>query len=139
MLYRLRLAWDRYLAGVRQRFALLISPGRRGFFIPWLAYFIFVAIAFRWQTDLMLLGVLVLHQCDTPATARLAAEARYLPLAMALAIIVMMVSLIPVQKGYLKAVPLWIGEALVTLLPISAVMTLIGLGFYWIDMKNACS
>jgi len=51
----------------------------------------------------------------------------------------MMVSLIPVQKGYLKAVPLWIGEALVTLLPISAVMTLIGLGFYWIDMKNACS
>lgn len=139
MLYSLRLAWEKYVTGVRQRYTLLMTPGHRGFFIPWLAYLTFVAIAFRWQTDLMLLSVLVLRKCDTPSIARLAGEGQYLPLAMAGAIIVMMISLIPVQKGYARAVPLWIAEALVTLLPISAAMTLLGLGFYWIDLKNACA
>jgi hypothetical protein len=138
MPYRLRLAWERYLTGVGQRYKLLMTPGHRGFFIPWLAYLAFVAIAFRWQTDLMLLGVLVLHKCDTPAIARLTREGQILPLAMLLAIVIMMVALIPVQKGYMRAVPLWIAEALVTLLPISATLTLIGLGFYWVDLKNAC-
>ena len=139
MLYRLRLAWERYAAGVRQRYKLLMTPGHRGFFVPWLAYLVFVAITLRWETDAMLLGVLVLHKCDTPSIARLSNEALYLPAAMAVAIAVMMLSLIPVQKGYVRAVPLWIAEALVTLLPISAAMTLLGLAFYWTDLKTACT
>ena len=139
MLYRLRLGWDRYAAGVRQRYKLLMTPGHRGFFIPWLAYLVFVAIALRWETDTMLLGVLALHKCNTPSIARLSSEALYLPAAMALAITVMMLSLVPVQKGYARAVPLWIAEALVTLLPISAALTLLGLAFYWADLKIACT
>lgn len=138
MPYRLRLAWERYLTGVSQRYKLLMTPGHRGFFVPWLAYLIFVAVAFRWETDLMLLAVLVVRKCQTPSILRLDNEGLYLPIAMALAIAVMMLSLIPVQKGYLRAVPLWIAEALVTLLPISAAMTLIGLGFYWVDLKTTC-
>jgi hypothetical protein len=115
-----------------------MTPAHRGFFVPWLAYVIFVAVTFRWQTDLLLLGFLVWQRCATPSIARLDHEAMYLPIAMALAIAVMMISLIPVQKGYLRAVPLWIVEALATLLPISAVMTLLALAFYWADLKIAC-
>jgi len=137
--YRLRRLWARYLDGVRERYRLLMTPTHRGFFLPWLAYLVFVAVAFRFETDLMLLAVLVIHACDTPSMARLEHEGLVLPLLMVLAIVVMMVSLIPVQKGYARAVPLWIGEALLTLLPISAVMTLIGLAFYWTDLKYACS
>jgi len=138
VLYRLRLGWAGYLVGVRERYKLLMSPGHRGFFMPWLAYIIFVAVTLRWQTDVWLLGVLVVRHCMTPSIARLEHEALYLPLAMALAIIIMMVSLIPVQQGYLRAVPMWIAEAFVTILPVSAFLTLIGLGFYWIDLKAAC-
>ena len=138
MLYRLKLAWARYLADVRERYKLLMTPGHRGFFMPWLAFLVFVAVTLRWQTDLLLLGVLVLRRCATPSIARLEHEGLYLPVAMALAIIVMMVSLIPVQKGYARAVPMWIAEAFVTLLPFSAILTLIGIGFYWVDLKSAC-
>ena len=138
MLYRVRLAWDRYARGVRERYKLLMTPAHRGFFVPWLAYVIFVAAAFRWQTDLLLLGVLVKRRCETPSIPRLEHEALYLPIVMALAIAIMMISLIPVQKGYLRAVPLWIAEALVTLLPISAAVTVVGLGFYWIGLGSAC-
>ncbi len=138
VLYRLNLAWAKYVQGIRERYKLLMTPGHRGFFVPWLAYLIFIAITFRWETDLMLLGVLIVNHCTTPSSARLQGEVRYLPIAMALAIAVMMISLIPVQKGYLKAVPSWIGEALLTLLPISALMTLIGVGFYWVDLRAAC-
>ncbi len=138
MLFRLRLQWEKYVQGIRERYRLLMTPAHRGFFVPWLAYIVFVAVAFRWETDLMLLGVLVLRKCETPSIARLDSEGLYLPLAMLLAITIMMVSLIPVQKGYLRAVPVWIAEALVTLLPISAAMTLVGLGFYWADLKTAC-
>jgi hypothetical protein len=138
VMYRLKLAWAGYLAGVRERYKLLMTPGHRGFFMPWLAYIVFVAVTLRWQTDLLLLGVLVVRHCMTPSIARLEHEALYLPVAMALAILIMMVSLIPVQRGYLRAVPMWIAEAFVTLLPFSALLTLIGLGFYWIDLKAAC-
>ena len=106
--------------------------------MPWLAFVVFVAVTLRWQTDLLLLGVLVLRHCTTPSIARLEHEGLYLPVAMALAIIVMMISLIPVQKGYLRAVPMWIAEAFFTLLPFSAILTLIGIGFYWIELKTAC-
>jgi hypothetical protein len=125
--------------GIRERYKLLSTPAHRGFFLPWLAYLVFVAVAFRWETDLMLLGAFVLHACNTPSMARLEREGFGLPAVMALAIVVMMVSLIPVQKGYARAVPLWVGEALLTLLPISAAMTLLGLAFYWTDLKYACS
>jgi hypothetical protein len=127
------------VSGVRERYKLLMTPAHRGFFLPWLAYLAFVAVAFRWETDLMLLGAFVLRACHTPSMARLEREGLVLPAVMALAIIVMMVSLIPVQKGYARAVPLWTGEALLTLLPISAAMTLLGLAFYWTDLKHACS
>ena len=127
------------MQGVRERYKLLMTPAHRGFFVPWLAYIAFVAVAFRWETDLMLLAVFVVHACNTPSLARLEREAVVLPAMMALAIVLMMVSLIPVQKGYARAVPLWIGEALLTLLPVSAVMTLLGLAFYWTDLKYACS
>ena len=138
MLYRLSLRWESYIRGVRERYKLLMTPTHRGFFIPWLAYALFVALAFRWQTDLMLLAVLTLRHCMTPSIDRLQREGLFLPLVMVLAIIVMTVALLPVQKGYLRAIPAWIGEALVTLLPISAIMTLLGLAFYWVDLKYAC-
>jgi hypothetical protein len=138
VLYRLSLRWEHYIRGVRERYKLLMSPMHRGFFIPWLAYAIFVAVAFRWQTDLLLLLILTLRHCVTPATDRLQREGLYLPFAMALAIIVMTIALLPVQKGYLRAIPAWIGEALITLLPISVILTLIGLAFYWVDFKYAC-
>lgn len=138
VLYRFSLGWARYTRGVRERYKLLMTPAHRGFFTPWLAYVVFVATAFRWQTDLLLLAVLLWRRCETPSISRLEHEVLWLPVAMALAIAVMMISLIPVQRGYLRAVPLWISEALVTLIPISALMTLIGLGFYWIDLKTAC-
>ena len=115
-----------------------MTPAHRGFFVPWLAYLVFVALAFRWETDLMLLGVLAAHHCDTPAIARLTREGQFLPVGMILAIAILMLSLIPVQKGYARAVPFWVAEALLTLLPISAVMTLLGLAFYWMDLKAAC-
>lgn len=137
--YRLRRLWTRYIEGIRERYQLLMTPAHRGFFLPWLAYIAFVAIAFRWETDLMLLAVFVAHACNTPSLGRLQREGMVLPAVMALAIVVMMVSLIPVQKGYARAVPTWIGEALLTLLPVSAVMTLLGLAFYWNDLKYACS
>lgn len=138
MLYRLSLRWESYIRGVRERYKLLMTPTHRGFFIPWLAYALFVALAFRWQTDLMLLAVLTLRHCMTTAIDRLQREGLFLPLVMALAIIVMTIALLPVQKGYLRAIPSWIAEALVTLLPISAIMTLLGLAFYWVDLKYAC-
>lgn len=138
MVYRFKRAWSAYLDGFRERYKLLMTPGHRGFFMPWLAYIVFVAVTLRWQTDLLLLGVLVLRHCVTPSILRLEHEVLYLPAAMALAIIVMMVSLIPVQKGYLRAVPTWIAEAFVTLLPISTILTLIGLAFYWMDLRAAC-
>jgi hypothetical protein len=138
VLYRLRLAWADYVKGIRERYKLLMTPTHRGFFTPWLAYVVFVAVTFRWQTDLLLLSALVARHCVTPSIERLEHEVLYLPIAMALAIIIMMVSLIPVQKGYLRAVPMWMAEAFVTLIPISIVLTLIGLSFYWIDLKTAC-
>jgi hypothetical protein len=138
VLYRLSLRWDKYTRGVRERYKLLMAPTHRGFFIPWLAYAIFVAVAFRWQTDLLLLLILTLRHCVTPSIDRLQREGLYLPIAMALAIIVMMVALLPVQKGYLRAIPAWIAEALVTIFPISIIMTLLGLAFYWVDLKYAC-
>lgn len=130
--------WAEYTKGVRERYKLLMTPAHRGFFIPWLSYAVFVAIAFRWQTDLLLLAFLRWRHCVTPSIGRLQHEALYLPIAMVLAIMIMTVALLPVQKGYLRAIPLWIAEAFVTLVPISVIMTLLGLAFYWVDMKYAC-
>src|ERR1700680_1806311 len=81
VLYRLKLGWAGYLAGVRERYKLLMTPGHRGFFMPWLAYILFVAVTLRWQADVLLLGVLVVRHCLTPSIARLEHEALYLPLA----------------------------------------------------------
>jgi hypothetical protein len=116
-----------------------MTPAHRGFFVPWLAYAAFIAVAFRWETDLCLLLFFQWRHCTTPAIARLTHEGLYLPIVMALVIIVMMVSLLPVQKGYLQVIPLWVGEALLTLLPISLVLTLLGLAFYWVDLKYSCA
>ena len=138
MLYRARLRWDQYVQGVRERYKLLMTPAHRGFFVPWLAYVIFVAVTFRWETDVLLLAALALRRCHTPSIVRLDGEAMYLPIAMAFAIGIMMISLIPVQKGYLRVVPVWIVEALVTLAPISLALTALGLAFYWADLNAAC-
>ncbi len=138
MIYRFALFWSKYTQGVRERYRLLMTPAHPGFFLPWLGYAVFVAATLRWLIDFFLLLLLVWRRCETPSIARLGHELRWIPLIMAAGIAIMALTLLPKQKAYARAIPLWIGEACVTLLPISLVLAVVGLSFFWVDLRYAC-
>lgn len=136
--YRFALWWSHYTRGVRERYRLLMTPAHPGFFLPWLGYALFIAATLRWLIDVILLLVLLGRGCDTPSIARLEHETTWIPMIMLLGIGLMAVTLLPKQKGYVRVIPLWIGEAVITLLPVSFVLAIVGLSFFWFDLRYAC-
>jgi hypothetical protein len=136
--FRLTRIWSHYRNGIRERYALLMTPAHPGFFLPWLGYAAFVAATLRWFIDLAVLGVLTLRGCQTPSITRLQHEVRWIPLVMAGGVLIMALTLLPKQRGYARAIPLWIGETLLTLAPIALVLALLGLSFFWFDLRSAC-
>lgn len=139
MRFRLARLWSGYATGVRERYALLMTPAHPGFFLPWLGYATFVAASLRWFIDLTVLGVLVWRRCATPSIPRLQHESAWIPIVMAAGIALMTVTLLPKQRGYARAIPLWIGEALLTIAPIAVALGLIGLSFFWTELRAACA
>jgi len=136
--YRFKLWWLHYTAGVRERYKLLMTPAHPGFFLPWVSYVVFVAAALRWQIDVFLLLILLWRHCVTPSTSRLEHEIEWLPLVMAGGVAIMALTLLPKQKEYARAIPLWIGEAFATLLPIALILAMGGLLFFWFELRSAC-
>jgi MFS superfamily sulfate permease-like transporter len=136
--FRLSRLWSGYLRGVRERYALLTTPAHPGFFLAWFGYAVFVAATLRWFIDLLLLAVLVWRRCETPSIPRLEHETRWIPIVMLAGVAVMALTLLSKQRGYARAIPGWIAEALVTLAPIAVVLALAGLAFFWSDLGAAC-
>lgn len=138
MRFRLSRWWSRYVLGVRERYALLMTPAHPGFFLPWLGYAVFVAATLRWFIDLVVLVVLIWRQCETPSIPRLQHEIRWIPLIMIAGVALMALTLLPKQRSYARAIPSWIGEALVTIAPIAVVLAFIGLALFWAALGAAC-
>lgn len=131
--------WSNYVRGVRDRYRLLMTPAHPGFALPWLAYGLFVAVMLRWQIDAFLLAAMHLRHCVSAGAARLENEVEWLPLVMLVSVGIMCVTLLPKQKDYARAIPRWVAETAVTLVPVSLIMTCTGLVVFWNAMRAACS
>jgi hypothetical protein len=138
MRFRLTQAWSAYARGVRERYALLVTPAHPGFFFAWLGYAVFVAATLRWFIDLVVLAVLVVRHCQTPSIPRLQHEVRWIPFAMLGGVAVMALTLLNKQHAYARAIPAWVVEALITLAPIAIVLALVGLSFFMSYLGSAC-
>jgi hypothetical protein len=115
-----------------------MTPMHPGFFLPWLGYAAFIAAALRWFIDIFLLVFLVWRECQTPSIPRLEREVSLIPWFMIAGVGLMVITLLPKQKAYARAIPVWIGEALLALVPIALVFAIFGLALFSAALRYAC-